>query len=461
MENTALCWIRRDLRLHDHAALSRALAENDHVHLAFVFDSHILGKLEKDDRRITFIVESLREIESRLQKLGASLHVLRGGPVEEIPRLAQTLGVGAVYANRDYEPYAKKRDEAVARALESHGIPFHTFKDAVIFEKHEVLTGSGETYKVFTPYKNKWREKLFEQMGQLPSFTCSSKHLARWKNPDNILAIDWFERLGFIPTSNSISGGGQAGLKRLRHFQTQMSHYQETRDIPSIDGTSNLSVHLRHGTVSVRDMVRAALNEKSQGGQTWLSEIVWRDFYQMILDAHPHIERGSFKPAYDKIQWRGKDAWFEAWREGRTGFPLVDAGMRCLAQTGMLPNRLRMVTASFLCKTLLIDWRRGEKYFASQLLDYDLAANNGGWQWCSSSGCDAQPYFRIFNPWTQSEKFDPEGVFIKAWVPELAHLAAPEVHRPSIQAAPDYPPPIVVYEKTRQEALQMYATIKA
>jgi len=456
----ALCWIRRDLRVHDHAALFHALKAHDEVEIVFVFDSLILDKLkEKSDVRVTFILQSLQDIERTMNKHGGSLRVLHGDPTELIPEAAK--GCAAVYANRDYEPYAKKRDAAVEKKLKTQGIEFHAFKDAVIFEAPEVLNGSGSIYKVFTPYKNKWLETLAAQDNQVSDFTAPLKKIRQWKNPESVGSFDWHKKIGFNETSPVLTGGTTEALSRLKKFAIPMAKYHETSNIPSIDGTSNLSPYIRHGCLSVRDMVRAGLSQKNEGAAIWLSEVVWRDFYHMLLDTHPHVEKESFKRDYDKIKWRGKQEWFEAWCEGRTGYPLVDAAMRCLNQTGMMHNRLRMVTASFLCKTLLIDWRQGERYFAEKLLDYDMAANNGGWQWSSSTGCDAQPYFRIFNPYNQSEKFDADGVFIREWIPELSDIDSSEIHNPSPMLAPDYPRPIVVYEKMRAEALDMYSVVKS
>lgn len=455
-----LCWIRRDLRLHDHAALSSALDEGETT-VVFVFDPHILDKLkDKEDRRLTFIYQSLQEIETELQKKGSSLIVKYGNPEEEIPKLAHELKVKKVFANRDYEPYAKDRDSKVSKKLAEMNISFHQFKDSVFFEKEEIQTGSGTIYKVFTPYKNKWLEKFEAQGKTISNFECNLKNLRKFKNAESILTTDWYKKMGFIETPPLLTGGTKEALKRLDRFETIIDDYNTARDIPSIEGTSLLSVYIRHGNLSVRDMLRVGTVQKSVGGKTWVSEIVWRDFYQMILDAFPEVEKGPFKPEYAKIKWLGTQEDFQAWADGRTGFPLVDAAMRCLNATGMMHNRLRMVVASFLCKTLLVDWKKGEMYFAHKLLDYDLAANNGGWQWSSSTGCDAQPYFRIFNPYSQSKKFDPQGDFIRQWVPEIAHLSPKDIHQPEEAKAPDYYSPIVSYENNRRRALLMYGVVK-
>lgn len=455
-----LCWIRRDLRLHDHAALSSAL-EAGETTLVFIFDSHILGKLKnKSDRRVTFIMQSLESLEKDLQKKGSSLLICYGKPEEEIPKLCQELKIQKVFTNRDYEPSAKKRDELVEKKLKAQGIEFETFKDSVMYEKHEVLTGSGSIYKVFTPYKNKWLE-TFESTGKVTStFSCDLKKLRKFLNKKNILEHNWYKEIGFTEEKPLLPGGTHEAMKRLQKFQEVIHHYKDDRNFPAVDGTSLLSVYIRFGNISIRDLVRAAISEKSEGANTWLSELIWRDFYEVILDAFPQIEKQAFKPQYDQIKWLGSDSDFKAWCEGMTGFPLVDAAMRCFNHTGMMHNRLRMVVASFLCKILLVDWRKGEEYFAQGLLDFDLAANNGGWQWSSSSGCDAQPYFRIFNPYSQSEKFDSEGEFIKMWVPELENLNKKEIHRPDILKNPDYPSPIVSYEKNRVKCLEMYSVVR-
>ncbi len=454
----SICWIRRDLRVHDHHALSESLNAGTTT-VVFVFDTHILKKLEDtSDRRITFIHESLEEIEKELQKKGSSLVILYGKPEEEIPKLAEKLKVKAVHVNRDYEPYAKKRDEAVKKKLEKSGIDFFQYKDSVFFEGREILNGSDAPYKVFTPYKNNWLHQFESTRKSVPDYACNLKNLRKFENPESLQKKDWYKEIGFKKNPPILTGGTKIALKRLEDFISRMNDYKDARNFPAVDGTSSLSVYIRFGNLSVRDMIRVAISKRSEGAATWLSEIIWRDFYQMILDQFPHVAVGSFKPEYDKIDFIGPDAHFKKWCEGETGFPIVDAAMRCLNETGMMHNRLRMIVASFLVKILLVDWQKGEKYFAEKLLDFDLASNNGGWQWSSSSGCDAQPYFRIFNPYTQSEKFDPEGIFIRQWVPELISLSNKNIHRPEI--VDGYPSPIVSYELNRLKALKMYEAVK-
>jgi deoxyribodipyrimidine photo-lyase len=466
--DSSLVWLRRDLRCDDHAALYAALKASRRVYCAFVFDTEILDALpSRRDRRVEFIWRSVVELDRALRERGGGLLVLHGRAREQVPRAAVRLGVGAVYANHDYEPAAVARDRAVAGALEGAGIAFLTRKDQVIFEKDEVLTQSGKPFAVFTPYKNAWLKKL--EPFFLKAYPVAP-YAARLAPPPPGAGPPELAALGFEPTNLSELGlpPGMSGARALfADFAKRIARYRDTRDYPALKGPSCLSVHLRFGTVSIRELARAAWLDGSEGAATWLSELIWRDFYFMILHHHPHVVTRAFRPEYDALRFPDDERLFAAWREGRTGYPLVDAAMRQINQTGYMHNRLRMVAASFLVKDLLIDWRRGERYFADHLNDFDLAANNGGWQWAASTGCDAQPYFRIFNPVTQSQKFDPEGRFIRRYVPELARCDAKSIHAPwlmdaraqreaGIAIGRDYPAPIVDHAQARLRALELY-----
>ena len=467
--SSALVWFRRDLRDFDHAALHAALSAHDAVHCAFVFDREILDPLPRRDRRVEFVRESVRELKESLEARDGGLHVLRGRAREEIPRLARKLGVDAVYANRDYEPLALERDRAVERALYEAGVAFRTRKDQVIFELDELRTGAGAPYSVFTPYKNAWLKKLEPFHVEPYPVEKHAQRLARSRGPMPSLAELGFERsdLATLPVPTGMSGG----RKLFADFKRRIAGYAERRDFPALKGPSHLSVHLRFGTVSIRELARYAWRHAGAGAATWLSELVWRDFYFMVLAARPDVVERCFRREYDALRFDESEAGWHAWRAGDTGYPLVDAAMRQLNQTGYMHNRLRMVTASFLVKDLGIDWRRGERYFAEKLNDYDLAANNGGWQWAASTGCDAQPYFRIFNPVAQSERFDPEGRFIRKYVPELARVPASAIHAPwemdpDQQAAArcrigrDYPAPILRHDEARRRTLERYAAAR-
>lgn len=463
----ALVWFRRDLRDYDHAALSAALAEAACVHCAFVFDSEILDALPtREDMRVHFIRESLVELDAALRARGGGLIVRHGPAREELPRLAAALGVQAVFANRDYEPAAKARDAAVAEQLARQGIAFTACKDQVIFESREVLTQAGQTFSVFTPYKNAWLKQLTAK--SLATYSCAMNRLS----PEQLTGIPTLEEIGFLPSRLPVLGitpGMRGAQERWQAFQQNaLGRYGELRDYPAVRGVSYLSVHLRFGTISIRQLVSAAL---SRGADAWLNELIWRDFYFMILDQHPQVADAAFKPAYDRIVWDNSSSAYAAWCQGQTGYPLVDAAMRQLNHCGWMHNRLRMIVASFLTKDLGVDWRLGEKYFADKLIDFDLAANNGGWQWAASSGCDAQPYFRIFNPVTQSEKFDADGKFIKRYVPELKNVPTKYIHAPwamkaeqradcGLRLGEDYPWPIVDHAAARELTLARYAVVK-
>lgn len=462
----ALVWFRRDLRDTDHAALSAALAEADAVYCAFVFDRAILDPLtDRRDRRVQFIHESLTELDQALRARGGGLIVRHGQAIDEIPHLASELGVASVYANRDYEPAAKQRDSVVSDRLRASGIAFHQFKDQAIFDGNEVLTQSGQPFSVFTPYKNAWLKRL------------TAADTAPWPTNGklaggNLGEIPTLAALGFEQTNLAELGihAGMSGAKALwdDFAGGRIERYATQRDFPAVKGVSYLSVHLRFGTVSIRHLVHSAL---ALGADSWLNELIWRDFYFMVLDQFPHVVSRAFKPAYDAIVWDDWPEGLAAWQAGHTGYPLVDAAMRQLNHCGWMHNRLRMVVASFLSKDLGIDWRLGERYFAKQLNDFDLSANNGGWQWASSSGCDAQPYFRIFNPVTQSEKFDPDGRFIRRYVPELARVPDKYIHAPwkmgtleqeaiGVAIGRDYPAPIVDHAAARERTLARYAVVK-
>ncbi|KQV59929.1 deoxyribodipyrimidine photolyase [Pelomonas sp. Root1217] len=466
----ALVWFRRDLRVADQAALYQALKVADQVSCAFILDRDILDALPRADRRVEFILGALQVLDEDLRKLGGALIVRHGFAADEIPRLAAELGVQAVFTNHDDEPQALMRDARVADLLKPCNAELRTFKDHVIFERREVMTAAGGPYGVFTPYKNAWLRKVDE-------FYLSSYPVERHAHAlaDSALAkgVPALEDIAFRAAglTDHVGRGSRGAEALLEDFLDRIDAYDSRRDFPAMKGPSYLSVHLRFGTVSIRRLARIAHQRMlggDHGAEIWLSELIWRDFYHQVMHHHPHAMTAAFKPEYDAIRWETgaeADALFAAWCEGRTGYPLVDAAMRQLNQTGYMHNRLRMVTASFLTKDLGIAWQRGEAYFAQQLLDFDLAANNGGWQWASSSGCDAQPYFRIFNPVSQSEKFDAQGRFIRRYCPELAELPAKTIHEPWTRAPLQmqgsvYPRPIVDHAIARERTLARYAVVR-
>lgn len=451
----SLVWVRRDLRLLDNTALSHATQNSDSVAVVFVFDKQILQQLKnKEDRRITFIYDSLIELDKSLNELGSNLIVVLGDPCIEIPKLVRDMLVDALYFNEDYEPYAISRDNKVKEELGKIGVSSYMFKDHVIFSGNEVLKSNASPYQVFTAYKKAWLKKLnSEDYGQRKL----KKTFIRKKEILKYIHFPKLEDIGFERTKfyyDFQKPGRKNGVQQIKRFAKNIKEYQRDRDFPYKNGTSGLSVHLRFGTISIRECLRLCLNSTSLGNKTWLSEIIWRDFYQMILFQFPYITNKAFKSKYQNISWQGTEKHFKAWCEGRTGYPIVDSAMRQLNRTGWMHNRLRMIVASFLTKDLLIDWRKGESYFAEHLLDFDLASNNGGWQWSASTGCDAQPYFRIFNPELQSKKFDCNGDFIRLWVPELEGCSKKEIHCPiDIE---NYPSPIVEHKKQKILALKMF-----
>lgn len=424
----SLFWHRRDLRITDNAGLYKALKNCAEVIPVFIFDTTILERLPRNDQRVRFILESVKQLKTEYRNLGSDLHIYQGDPKILIPEIALKEHVHTVFTNRDYEPYALERDKAIFENLQPKGIDFIGTKDHVIFEKNEVLKEDGSPYTVFTPYSRKWKSKL--DSFYLASYPVEkyTEHLSRTDEESETPSLT---ELGFNP-------------EEIHTFASSVAHdnvilnYKENRDIPSLPGTSRLSQHLRFGTISIRELARKAhsLNE------TFLNELIWRDFYQMIIFHFPHSVKASFKPQYDRIEWEHNENHFKAWCEGRTGYPMVDAGMRELNATGFMHNRVRMVTASFLTKHLLLDWRLGEAYFAEKLLDFELASNVGGWQWASGTGCDAAPYFRVFNPESQQKKFDPDFKYIKKWVPEFGTT--------------NYPPPIIEHTFARNRAIARY-----
>jgi deoxyribodipyrimidine photo-lyase len=481
----ALVWLRRDLRADDNAALFHALRAARQVWCVFVFDRALLDPLPRADRRVEFIRDSAAGLDAALRALalshgieGAGLLVRHDRVHAALPALARSLGVQAVFANHDDEPYARARDGELRGLLAAIGVALRTSKDHVVFERDEVLTGAGTPYGVFTPYKSAWLKRLDEEA--LRAYPVAAQAAALAPLPAGEPVLPLLSDLGFLPTNLQalrmpIGSAGAQDL--LADFMARIDRYRETRDYPAIKGPSYLSTHLRFGTVSIRQLARSAwqrVQGGSSGAETWLSELIWRDFYHQVLHHRPQVAGQAFRPEYERIVWeqgRRADELFTAWCEGRTGYPLVDAAMHQLTQTGYMHNRLRMVVASFLCKDLGLDWRRGEAWFALHLNDFDLAANNGGWQWAASTGCDAQPWFRIFNPVTQSRKFDPEGRFIRRYLPALAALPAPALHAPwearpvdlaaaGIVLGRDYPAPLVAHDEARRRTLERYAVVK-
>ncbi|MQQ99748.1 cryptochrome/photolyase family protein [Glaciimonas soli] len=458
MYSTVLIWFRRDLRLFDHAALYHALKNSQRVIAVFIFDSTILDGLPRQDRRVAFIWHSLQQLKTSLREQGSDLIVRHGDPCNEIPLLAQRYKANAVYTNHDYEPSAILRDASVCRQLAAQGVGFHTYKDQVIFEKDEIQTQAQQMYSVFTPYKRAWLARLDDFYLRSYPVQPYFDHLEKFIDG----ALPNLSELGFDDVNvDTYKPGMQGGELLFEEFCQRITQYREARDFPAIKGVSYLSAHLRFGTVSIRELARIAKQIGGAGAETWLSELIWRDFYHQILWHRPDVVGHAFKPAYDSIVFPNNCEYFAAWCEGRTGFPIVDAAMRQLNQTGFMHNRLRMIVASFLVKDLLVDWRWGEQYFAQKLMDYDLAANNGGWQWAASTGCDAQPYFRIFNPITQSERFDAQGKFIRRYCPELALLNDKAIHAPWLNEAGssaigDYPMPIVNHASQRLLAMALF-----
>lgn len=421
-DKISIVWLRRDLRLEDNTALNAALNASATVLPLFILDKNILDELPPDDSRVSFIYETLKQLNTKLNAYNSSILIKKGKPIEVWRTLLNEYSIAEVFVNKDYEPYAKERDHAVKELLEEKTVKFHFFKDQVIFEENEVLKNDGAPYTVYTPYRNKWMEKWDRQSATPKLLT---------ENP------------GFLKVNLNFPSREALGLTtstiKVRPWSLEnLENYALQRDIPSLDSTSYLSPHLRFGTVSVRQIIQQINDDH----HTFLNELIWREFFMQILFHFPHAVTQNFKPKYDGIQWRNNEAEFQLWCEGKTGYPMVDAGMRQLNQTGYMHNRVRMITAGFLCKHLLIDWRWGEAYFARHLLDYELSSNNGNWQWAAGTGCDAAPYFRVFNPTEQLKKFDPEMKYVKKWLPEWGTF--------------EYPQPMVDHAYARKRAIDTY-----
>lgn len=420
-------WMRRDLRLDDNTALFHALKTRENVLPLFIFNTERLLRIANgSDYRVNFVYETLIQIKKELEKIGSTLFVVHGRPLDVFKVLSEKYHICSVYCNRDYEPYTNQRDLDVERFLKINRSEFITYKDHVLFEKDELVKKDGKPYTVFTPYKNRFLEKLNIDLLRANKTSLYFHNFIRMK-PIEMPSID---SLGFSKIEISFPPRSLP--------QSLLENYEVNRDFPAKNGTSKLSLHLRYGTVSIRKITALAMLHS----QTFLSELIWRNFYSQILWFFPQVSTRAFKPAYDYIRWENNQNQFQAWCEGMTGYPLVDAGMRELNLTGFMHNRVRMVTASFLCKHLLIDWRWGETYFASKLNDYDLASNNGGWQWAAGSGCDAAPYFRIFNPELQAHRFDPDLTYVKTWIPEYG--------------TPQYPAPIIDHAFARDRAINRF-----
>lgn len=423
MQKISIFWFRRDLRLEDNVALHNALKSNNPVVPIFIFDSDIISDLPEDDARISFIYKNLKSIHETLIKWNTNLKVYHGKPSEIWEKIVKEFDVAQVYSNKDYEPYAIQRDKTVANFLSQKNIDFKQFKDQVIFEESEVMKNDGDPYTVYTPYKNKWLE-IFEN-------TSITDH------PINSLQQNFHPFSSDFPTLKSI-GFENSHIKVKPYTFESLGEYDKVRDFPAKDETSYLSPHLRFGTVSIRKILKRAL----AANQTFVNELIWREFFMQILFHFPRVVDANFKTKYDGVKWRNNEDEFKKWCDGKTGYAMVDAGMRQLNKTGYMHNRVRMITAGFLCKHLLIDWKWGEAYFAEKLLDYELSSNNGNWQWAAGTGCDAAPYFRIFNPMTQLQKFDPKLTYVKQWVEDFDELT--------------YPQPIVDHKMARERALDAY-----
>jgi deoxyribodipyrimidine photo-lyase len=467
---TIIHWFRRDLRVSDNTSLHEAFTRSQTVIPFFCWDDAILRAPDVGAARVAFLLQSLESLARNLEALGHRLIVRRGAPHEQLALLAQEAKAEAVFANRDYEPYSRERDVRVQQALGAVGVQFQSFKDSVVWEEREVLTGTGGVYTVFTPYSKAWRLRARPEPRPRLAAAKSPVPATISSLPLPAASAD----LGHLLGHELFPAGEKAAKAALDAFvERKVFGYATGRDHPADDtGTSRLSPHLRFGTINVRTLLkrlgearlRATSEDERRGCDIWESELIWREFYAQILANHPHVAKGAFRPEYDRLEWSGREEWFQAWCAGMTGYPIVDAAMRCLNATGWMHNRLRMVVSMFLTKDLLISWQRGERYFMQRLVDGDLAANNGGWQWSAGTGTDAAPYFRIFNPTSQAEKFDADGRFVRRWIPELSGVPDDAVHEPWKNplwlSRGRYPRPIVDHAVQRERCLAMYKAVR-
>ena len=463
-----LVWFRRDLRTFDHSALQTAIRQGRPLAAVFLFDRDIMDSLPADDRRLSFIHQCLSELHGKLAELKIPLYFRHGRADSEIPALAAELNAAAVVCAEDYEPQAIARDTRVAAKLINANIEFQALTDQVMLAKSAVMTQQDRPYQVFTPYYKAWLAIVAEQYaGWQSRDDWATLQQLQQKLPNNLPASPpppSLSELGFTTQTLVQNGGETAAQAALGDFLDILADYPLNRDFPAKRGTSQLSAHLRFGTLSIRHLVYLAKQADNEGGALWLKELAWREFFQQLFYHYPQVAEQAFRAEYRHLAWQNHSEWLERWQNGQTGYPIIDAAMRALKQTGQMHNRLRMITASFLCKDLLIDWRLGQDWFAAQLLDFDLAANNGNWQWAAGTGCDAQPYFRIFNPITQSYKFDPEGRFLRRFLPEIAHLDNTLIHAPW-RAGSDidchgYPPPIVDHAVQREQAMALFSAAR-
>jgi deoxyribodipyrimidine photo-lyase len=466
---TVIHWFRRDLRISDNTALSEAAKRAEEVIPVFIFEDAFRTGPDVGAARLEFLLQSVESLRKNLAELGHAL-IIRCGKSEEIlPQLCQETGAQAVLANKRYEPYAQRPDERITGILNAAGFGFELFKDAVVWEETEILTQAGKPYTVFTPYSRAWKAK------PIPPPRAKLKKINTQRSTLNIQYDELppsTDEIGFPLTQTLPPAGERAALELLRKFMAGPVYaYDANRNFPAVEGTSNLSPHLRAGTIGIRTILaelkkaRAkATSVQSPGCDVFLNELIWREFYLQVLHNFPHVTKGAFRPEYDQLAWSDNREYFVAWCEGRTGYPIVDAAMRCLNATGTMHNRLRMIVAMFLTKDLLINWQLGERYFMKQLVDGDLAANNGGWQWSAGTGTDAAPYFRIFNPVSQGEKFDAEGKFVRRWIPELKDFPDDLIHQPwenpLLLAKTKYPPRIVLHEEQREKCLALFKAVK-